>query len=108
MVLKYNDETYEDTVYEFGAKEGSKVHWPSHKFKLGLPFPNLPYYIDGNIKLSQSSTILRHLGKKYKMYGANDIEASEIDMLIDVSADLRVGLALKNYAEPDFVSLSCL
>jgi len=102
MMLKYNNETHEDTVYDFHAKEGTKTHWPSQKFKMGLPFPNIPFYIDGNIKLSQSGAILRHLGKKYKMYGANDNEASIIDMLLDLSADLRLGLAKQAYSQPDF------
>ena len=32
----------------------------------GLPLPNLPYYIDGDLKLTQSMAILRHLGRKHK------------------------------------------
>ena len=107
MVLSYNAETHEDTVYEFQAKEESKTHWPTQKFNLGLPFPNLPYYIDGNVKLTQSDAILRHLGRKYKMYGVDDNYASVIDMLIDTSSDLRLGLAKKAYSEPDFVSFIC-
>ena len=106
MVLNYNEEVHEDTAYEFDAGEGSKTHWPSKKFNLGLPLPNLPYYIDGNLKLTQSSAILRHLGRKYKMYGSTEKEASEIDMLIDQSFDLRIGLAKKAYTEPDFVSFN--
>ena len=38
------------------------------------------------------------------MYGNGDSDASTIDMLIDVSVDLRLGLARKAYTEPDFVS----
>jgi len=105
MLLKYVDEPYEDTIFRFDAGEGSKYHWPSQKFNLGIPFPNLPFYFDGNVKLSQSGAILRHLGRKYKMYGANPNEASEIDMLIDTSYDLTVGLAMKAYSEPDFEKL---
>ena len=108
MLLKYVDEPYEDTIFRFDAGEGSKYHWPSQKFNLGIPFPNLPFYFDGNVKLSQSGTILRHLGRKYNLHGANPNEASEIDMLIDTSYDLTVGLAMKAYSEPDFVSFFSL
>ena len=97
-----------EILCEMCFKEGTKTHWPSQKFKIGLPFPNIPFYIDGNIKLSQSGAILRHLGKKYKMYGANDNEASIIDMLIELSADLRLGLAKQAYSQPDFVSIFAL
>ena len=27
----------------------------------------LPYYIDGDVKITQSNAILRHLGRKYDM-----------------------------------------
>ena len=47
--------------------------------------------------------ILRHLGRKHKLYGSNDNEAAKIDMLMDFSGDLRLGLARLAY-NPDFVS----
>ena len=33
--------------------------WREEKYDLGLPFPNLPYFIDGDIKLTQSLAILK-------------------------------------------------
>ena len=39
------------------------------------------------------------------MYGANDAEAAHIDMLIDISMDLRMTYAMSSYAQPDVVSL---
>jgi len=53
-----------------------------------LAFPNLPWYIDEKVKLTQSNAILRYIGRKYNIYGNNDNEASEIDMLIDTALDI--------------------
>merc|ERR1712079_873909 len=34
-----------------GAAEGADNHWGTQKSKLGLAFPNLPWYIDANVKM---------------------------------------------------------
>lgn len=86
MLLNYVDEEVEDTVLK------SKEEWDALKNNLGLNFPNLPYLIDDEVKLSQSSAILRYLGRKHKLNGKNDKEACEIDMLIETSTDLRITL----------------
>lgn len=40
-------------VYEQGgAPDFSKTAWLDQKFNLGLDFPNLPYLIDGDVKLT--------------------------------------------------------
>ena len=103
MVLHYVNEEHEDNVY-WSTKEGDFSQWTDKKFTLGLPFPNLPYYIDGDLKLTQSEAILRHLGRKYKLYGANDQDYSVVDMLIDTSHDLKIALAMIAY-NPDFDKL---
>ena len=100
MVLHYVNEEHEDNVYLFDERVG----WADKKFTLGLPFPNLPYYIDGDLKLTQSNAILRHLGRKYNLYGANDQDYSVVDMLIDTSHDLKIALAMIAY-NPDFDKL---
>jgi len=97
MLLKYVNEDYEDTVYALDANESDKNHWPSKKDHLGLDFPNLPYYIDNEIKSSQSGTILRYLGRKYKLAGANEQETTTIEMLIDTATDLKVTIGFPAY-----------
>lgn len=54
--LKYTDKQYITREEWF---ENDKKH-------LGLEFPNLPYYIDENIKLTESSAIAIYLIKKNK------------------------------------------
>merc|ERR1712154_333494 len=62
----------------------------------GLDFPNLPYYSDGEVKLTQSDAILRHLGRKNGLYGCSDADTAMVDMLIDTAKDIKMGLILPN------------
>ena len=68
-----------------------KPKWLEMKLTLGFDFPNLPYYQvrtakamskcifylqqnykEGNLKLTQSGAILRHLARKFKLDGTNE------------------------------------
>ena len=63
---------------------------------MGVDFPNLPYYCDGEVKLTQSDSILRHLGRKNGLYGCSDADTAMIDMLIDTAKDMKMSLVLPN------------
>ena len=65
-LLKYAGVQFLDKRYPIG--EG----WPQEKNSLGLDFPNLPYYIDGDIKLSQTLTILRYLSRKHDLVAKDE------------------------------------
>ena len=70
-----------------------KQYWKDEKPKLaqgaGLPFGgNLPFLIDGDTKLVQSNTILRHIGRKYNLMGdGSAAQDSAIDLLLDQMGD---------------------
>ena len=100
MLLAHQGVEHEDTVY---TMEGSATWFEDHKLNMGLDFPNLPYYVDGDLKLTQSMAILRHLGREHGLYGKDNKEASQIDMIMDLAGDMRLGLARLAY-NPDFVS----
>lgn len=59
---------YEDVLYKQACKDApvpyDKSCWTDVKHTLGLPFPNLPYLIDGNLKITQSMAILHHVAMK--------------------------------------------
>lgn len=55
-----------------------------------LSFPNLPYYKDGDIRLTQSMAILRYLARKYNMGSSTEEEARQLDMLEGVVQDTRL------------------
>lgn len=69
--------------------------WQQDKFRLqeeGFAFPNLPYLIDGDVKLTQSIAILRYLGRKYGLVGMNEAERTRIDLVEQEILDIRSGI----------------
>ncbi|RXG70285.1 Glutathione S-transferase [Armadillidium vulgare] len=54
-----------------------------------MPFPNLPYYFDGDRKITQSHAIIRYLARKHDLVGKTECENIRIDMTEGESADLR-------------------
>mmetsp|Transcript_20706 Transcript_20706/g.3349 ORF Transcript_20706/g.3349 Transcript_20706/m.3349 type:complete len:105 (+) Transcript_20706:40-354(+) len=40
--------------------------WFNEKFTLGLQFPNLPYLIDGDVKVTETTAILSYVCQKYR------------------------------------------
>ena len=54
LMLEHCAIAYKDKRYQFGkdAADAFKGDWINDKFSLGLNFPNIPYFIDGDLKLS--------------------------------------------------------
>ncbi|XP_060602864.1 glutathione S-transferase Mu 1-like [Ruditapes philippinarum] len=113
LLLTYAGVEFEDVQYEQGPPpDFSRESWYSVKPKFGeiLSFPNLPYYIDGDVKITQSHAILRHVARKYKLDGVTENEKAVVDMVIEEAMDLRHGIvkitytSVENYEKwkPDF------
>jgi len=91
-VLAYAGEDFEDERYQLGpAPEYSRESWFSVKFTLGLGFPNLPYYIDDKVKLTETNAIFRYLARKYKLYGDDEVTQANVDLVLETTMDLRNG-----------------
>uniref|UniRef100_A0A4X2L968 Glutathione S-transferase n=1 Tax=Vombatus ursinus TaxID=29139 RepID=A0A4X2L968_VOMUR len=91
-LLEYTGANYEEKVYHFGdAPDFDKSQWLDVKFSLGLDFPNLPYLIDGDHKITQSSAILRYIARQYNL----------LDMLENHVMDVRLQLSWVCH-NPDF------
>ena len=103
ILFAYLNLEYEDIVYDNTTRETT---WATDiKPNLGLDFPNLPYYMEGDLKITQSLAIIRYVGKKHGLYGNTDEESARIDMLLEFSRDLVFGIAMTAY-NPDFVRLN--
>ena len=86
-VLELCKLSYEYKRYEVGdAPEYSKQSWIEEKNSLDLDFPNLPYLIDGDFKITETLPIMRYLARKYKpeLLGVTIEEQATVDMLANV------------------------
>lgn len=58
-MFHYLNVDFEDTLYETGdAPDYDKSCWTDVKETLGLEYPNLPYLIDGDTKLTETVAIM--------------------------------------------------
>jgi glutathione S-transferase len=92
---------YEDVRYDAGDPNTAehRESWNKVKSTLGLPKPNLPYYIDADVKLTQSNTILRYLGRKHNLVTDSIVGDAMVDFAGDELYDIRnsiVGLAYRS------------
>eukprot|EP00092_Neocalanus_flemingeri_P035433 GFUD01038554.1.p1 GENE.GFUD01038554.1~~GFUD01038554.1.p1 ORF type:complete len:232 (+),score=76.80 GFUD01038554.1:82-777(+) len=92
LLLEYTGADYENRVMIM-----AKPEWLEYKQTLGFDFPNLPYYQEGDLKLTQSSAILRHLARRSNLLGKTEQEGARADMLADVIGDFRGSLVTLCY-----------
>ena len=73
------DIDFEDQLYEMGeGPEFSREEWLSVKETLGLELPNLPYFIDGEVKLTQTFAIAKYIANKYHKEYLGTTEAEKL------------------------------
>ena len=100
LLLAYTGTDYEERTL------ADRAEWNSVKPKLrleGMDWPNLPYWIDGEIKLSQSTAILRHIARQHGLSGKSEAEMRRIDLVLDQSKDFFNSTFAKMCYDPDFV-----
>lgn len=107
MLLAYTDTEYEDKRYTIGgtAPDYTFGEWQNDKFNLGLDFPNLPYYIDGDVKITQSSAVLRYIARKNNLCGTTDEAKMIVDMIEHTIIDFRKKFTSDLCYNPDFDKL---
>ncbi|XP_062522388.1 glutathione S-transferase Mu 4-like [Corticium candelabrum] len=111
LLLAYKGEQFEEKRYEVKDAEKRKEWQEKDKLKTGLdlPFPNLPYLIDGDRKLVQSQAILYYLGRKYNMCGKTEDERVRVDVSLHQALDLRRSFTSLSFAsdfadkKPDYL-----
>nr|CAD01094.1 glutathione S-transferase [Xenopus laevis] len=105
LLLEYTGTQYEEKLYVTGdAPNYDKSQWLNEKEKLGLDFPNLPYLVDGDVKLTQSNAILRYIARKHGLCGESEKEKNYVDLIENQAMDFRMGLVVIAYS-PQFETL---
>ncbi|XP_065661513.1 glutathione S-transferase Mu 5 isoform X2 [Hydra vulgaris] len=98
LLLGYTKTDFVDKTYELGdAPEYDRTSWLSVKYTLGLDFPNLPYFVDGDVKLTQSNAIIQYIARKNNMDGNTEKEKYRIDMMVNELVDFRMGFVTLCY-----------
>lgn len=100
-MLAHVAEEYEDKLYDTSNRDV----WLQEKFTLGLDFPNLPYYLDGDVKLTQSIAIMRYIARKHNLAGQTEAEKIRIDLAECQLCDFRSGFTSGLCYRPDFEEL---
>jgi len=67
-----------------------------------LPFGQLPYLVDGDVKLAQSGAIIRYLARKAHLQGDSEADFAKSEMLIEEMQDIFTVVAKAQYS-PDKV-----
>ncbi|XP_056413872.1 glutathione S-transferase Mu 4-like [Hyla sarda] len=98
LLLEYTGTPYEEKRYAEGdAPDYDKSQWLDEKEKLGLDFPNLPYLLDGDVKLTQSNTILRYISRKHGLCGNTENEETFVSLFENETMDFRMQIASLAY-----------
>jgi len=94
--VDFEEELFPQTFDENaeGYDRWNRDEWMKRKFELGLDFPNLPFFIDGDVKLVQASAIQRYICHKWKpeLLGRTPTEVGYAAMLEGQLSDLNGAL----------------
>lgn len=98
LLLSYVGLPFEDKIY------ASREQWfENDKQSLGLSFPNIPYLIDGDFKLTESEAIQKYIINKShhkELLGKNVQDIVKIESILGLFSDVWSELA-KNFWKKD-------
>ncbi|KAL3319790.1 Glutathione S-transferase Mu 4 [Cichlidogyrus casuarinus] len=90
LMMEYAGMEYKEKFY---TPETANEWFAKDKSALGLDFPNLPYYTDGDFKLTESRAIHRYVAGKCSLQGSTPEIQAHMDMVIGVLYDLKTLMA---------------
>ena len=104
--LKYLGVDFDEVHYEQGdAPDFSREEWLSKKDTLGLKFPNLPYFIDGDVKLTETNAIMKYIAHKWnsehQLLGTDPATMAQVEMVAGVVNDLKGAVTMPCYTSGD-------
>ena len=102
--LVYLGVEYKEDQYEQGdAPTFDRSSWLSVKDTLGLQFPNLPYFIDGKMKLTETNAIMKYIAAKYgpELLGTDPVQIAKVEMAAGVVGDLKGAVTMPCYTSGD-------
>mmetsp|Transcript_3837 Transcript_3837/g.2557 ORF Transcript_3837/g.2557 Transcript_3837/m.2557 type:complete len:109 (+) Transcript_3837:136-462(+) len=98
--MVYAGVNFEQDVYNQGeAPNYSLEEWSEAKFTLGLDFPNLPYFIDSEVKVTEDLPIMKYVCNKWAphLLGESAAEMGEVEMLAVTIKELKSNITMPCY-----------
>ena len=98
--MAYLGVEFEDEVYEQGdGPDFDRSAWMNVKDTLGLVFPNLPYIIDGNVKLSETYAIMKYIAAKFgpQLLGSDPENIAKVEMVASQVIELKGSVTMPCY-----------
>jgi glutathione S-transferase len=105
-LLDYLGVDFENKTYLQGpAPDFDKSAWKNAIEGLGMSFPNLPYFLDGAVRISETQAILQYIASKYgpPLAGETVEQRAEINQLGGVLHDIKRWIGWQCY-DPTFHS----
>ena len=102
--LAYCGVEYEMVEYEQGdGPEFSRQPWLDNKFNLGLDFPNLPYFKDGDFSMTETMPIHQYIAEKWKpeLIGKDAQTKAEVNQLANVITNFKMKITMPCYMSGD-------
>jgi len=101
LLLEYTGLAYTEKIYDFSERD----NWfGTEKNQAGFAFPNLPYLIDGEKKITETDAIMTYIcqkGNRRDLLGKEDMDIVHIATLRGVLKDLFLDLGMTYYS-PSF------
>jgi glutathione S-transferase len=105
MMVMYANHPLNNVMYDLtetdGKYNGSAWFSVKPELKEKNPLMNLPYIIDGDNVISQTNSCLSYLGRKFNLWGVNEIEISQVEQLLCEVMDLRNSMVKYAYSSED-------
>jgi len=90
MLLHHAEVQFEDKHY-VDFETWFKVDKPALA-QNGMDFPNLPYLIDGDVKISESRVLIEYLGRKYDLDATTETERIRIGLAMEIMEGYKQGV----------------
>jgi glutathione S-transferase len=106
FVLEYVDAEYDERRYQIKESDSGwdMSDWLDVKGSLGLLLPNLPYLIDGSLRITETTSILRYLDRRFELLPPDSDLQARSDTLMSATQSCFDKFILMCYS-PDISSM---
>jgi len=98
LMLEHAGVKYDQKLFVSGDAPGYDITcWTDVKESLGLDFPNLPYYVDGKVKITESWAIMRHVARKTNLLPEGEEACALSDQAQGIVQEFRMSFVMLCY-----------